>query len=70
MRTTRVGLGITERQWQAFVADIGATLEHVRVPEREAGGILGPNGDSKTGDRGEQGGHRDARSLASSSWRR
>jgi hemoglobin len=37
MRTTHVGMGITERQWEAFVADIGATLEHLHVPERETG---------------------------------
>jgi hemoglobin len=37
MRTTHVGMGITEGQWQAFVADIGATLEHLHVPARETG---------------------------------
>ena len=41
MRTTHVGMGITERQGQAFVTDIGATLEHLRVPERETGEFLG-----------------------------
>ena len=41
MRTTHVGMGITEGQWQAFVADIGATLEHLRVPQRETGEFLG-----------------------------
>jgi hemoglobin len=40
MRTTHVGMGITERQWQAFVADIGATLEHLHVPERETGEFM------------------------------
>ena len=41
MRTTHVGMGITDSQWQAFVADIGATLEHLHVPERETGEFLG-----------------------------
>ena len=41
MRTTHLGMGITEGQWQAFVADIGATLEHLHVPERETGEFLG-----------------------------
>src|SRR5947209_16238193 len=35
MRTTHAGLGINEGEWQAFINNIRATLEHLRVPERE-----------------------------------
>ena len=40
MRTTHAGMGITEAQWQAFVGDIRATLEHLQVPARETGEFL------------------------------
>jgi hemoglobin len=40
MRTTHAGMGITEAQWDAFVADVRATLEHLQVPERECGELL------------------------------
>jgi hemoglobin len=40
MRTTHVGMGITDAQWDAFVADIGATLDHLQVPEHECSEVL------------------------------
>jgi hemoglobin len=40
MRTTHAGMGITDGQWQAFVTDLGATLEHLNVPEQESGEFL------------------------------
>ena len=40
MRTTHAGMGITDAQWQAFVGDIRATLEHLHVPEQESGEFL------------------------------
>ena len=36
MRTTHAGMGITDEQWHAFVTDLGATLGHLNVPERES----------------------------------
>jgi hemoglobin len=40
MRTTHAGMGITEPQWDAFVGDIRATLEHLLVPGQETGEFL------------------------------
>jgi hemoglobin len=40
MRTTHVGMGITDAQWDAFVADISSTLDHLQVPERECSEVL------------------------------
>ena len=40
MRTTHAGMGITDEQWHAFVTDLGATLEHLNVPERESSEFL------------------------------
>jgi hemoglobin len=40
MRTTHVGMGITDAQWDAFMADIRETLVHLQVPERECGEVL------------------------------
>ncbi|MFQ6029653.1 MAG: group 1 truncated hemoglobin [Dehalococcoidia bacterium] len=35
MKTSHVGLNITEREWEVFVAHTVATLEHFQVPEPE-----------------------------------
>ena len=40
MRTTHVGMGITDAEWDAFVADIRESLVHLQVPERECGEVL------------------------------
>ena len=40
MRTTHAGMRITDEQWHAFVTDLGATLEHLNVPERERSEFL------------------------------
>jgi len=48
MRTTHAGMGITETEWDAFLADVRATLEHLQVPERECGELLALMGPLKT----------------------
>src|SRR5215471_15331328 len=40
MRTTHAGMGISDADWQAFVADTRGTLEHLHVPERESKDFL------------------------------
>jgi hemoglobin len=40
MRTTHAGMGISDADWQAFVAATRATLQQLHVPERESGEVL------------------------------
>ncbi len=35
MKTAHKGMGITRRDWEAFVRHLGDTLAHFKVPERE-----------------------------------
>ena len=41
MKTAHQGMGITEADWKAAVADLTATLEHFKVPEKEKDEVLG-----------------------------
>ena len=41
MKTSHKGMGITEADWKAAVADLIATLDKFKVPEREKNEVLG-----------------------------
>ena len=41
MKTAHAGMGITEAQWDASVADLVASLDHFKVPETEKTELLG-----------------------------
>ena len=40
MKTAHTGLGISEADWQASVKDLTATLDKLKVPEREKSEVL------------------------------
>jgi hemoglobin len=40
MRTIHAGMGISDADWQAFVAATRAMLQQLHVPERESGEVL------------------------------
>ena len=54
MKTSHVGLNISERDWEIFVAHTVATLEHFEVPEQEKQEFLDCAGSLK-GDIVEEG---------------
>ena len=41
MKTSHKGMGISEADWNAAVADLVATLDKFKVPDREKGDVLG-----------------------------